>query len=114
MASTAPNSTHRRPAKKKLLNEAVVEAAVYDPHGPKVQYLWDTKTSGFGIRLYPSGKKSYVVGDRKPGNPTMRFHVFNPVGRAKVNSAREARAQLLANPVAPHDEQNDDNQHPIG
>lgn len=100
MANTAPNST-RRPAKKKLLNEAVVEAAVYDPHGPKVQYLWDTKTSGFGIRLYPSGKKSYVVGYRKPGNPTMRFHVFSQVGRAKVKPAREAAAQILANHIDP-------------
>lgn len=89
--------------KKTNLTEESVDAAEYDPAGPVVQYLWDTKTTGFGIRLYPSGKKSYVVGYRPKAGGRMRFAIFGKVGIEKVKPARAKAKLILANnrdPVA--------------
>lgn len=65
--------------KRQDLTKEVVLAASYDPVGPNVQYLWSAKVPGFGVRLYPSGKKSYVDGNRPPGKYQIRFAVIDKI-----------------------------------
>ena len=49
--------------------------------------FWDSELSGFGVRVYPTGSKHYVVQTRAGGNPAKRV----TVGRHGVISAEEAR-----------------------
>ena len=49
--------------------------------------FWDDGLPGFGIRVYPSGAKHYVVQTRTPGEVPMRM----TLGRHGVIDAREAR-----------------------
>ena len=49
--------------------------------------FWDSELSGFGVRVYPSGSKHYVVQTRAGGKPAKRV----TVGRHGVISAEEAR-----------------------
>jgi hypothetical protein len=85
------------PAESELaLTEAIVTTATYDTGGPRLQYLWDTRAPGFGIRLSASGEKSYVVGYRLRPSSRMRFDVIGKVEQWKVRRARDqARVILL-------------------
>ena len=48
--------------KKKLaLTEARIARLVYDPNGPARQIYYDPTRPGLGVRLYPSGNKSYCM-----------------------------------------------------
>lgn len=38
-----------------------VDRLRHDPEGPARQVLWDTQIPGFGVRVYPSGRKSYIL-----------------------------------------------------
>ncbi|MCY4002244.1 MAG: site-specific integrase [Rhodospirillales bacterium] len=49
--------------------------------------FWDSELSGFGVRVYPSGSKVYVVQTRAGGGPAKRV----TVGRHGVVTAEEAR-----------------------
>ena len=49
--------------------------------------FWDSELSGFGVRVYPSGSKVYVVQTRAGGGPAQRV----TVGRHGVVTAEEAR-----------------------
>ncbi|MDE0371468.1 MAG: Arm DNA-binding domain-containing protein, partial [Rhodospirillales bacterium] len=49
--------------------------------------FWDSELSGFGVRVYPSGSKVYVVQTRAGGGPAKRV----TVGRHGVVTAVEAR-----------------------
>lgn len=93
--------------KKFKLTEAEVEAATYDPAGPNVQRVWDTETTGFGLRLYPSGKKSFIVGYRTSGKPRMSFAVIGKVGQMKAKQARNEAQKILANERDPIQEDRD-------
>ncbi|WP_432474146.1 tyrosine-type recombinase/integrase [Amphritea sp. HPY] len=87
--------------KKDNLTKALIESATYDPEGPSVQYIWDGKLAGFGVRLYPSGKKSYVVGYRPEGNPRMKFSRIGKVDVLAVEKARGIARSILANKSDP-------------
>ena len=49
--------------------------------------FWDSELSGFGVRVYPSGSKYYVVQTRAGGKAAKRV----TVGRHGVLTAEEAR-----------------------
>ncbi len=49
--------------------------------------FWDSELMGFGVRVYPSGSKYYVVQTRAGGAPAKRV----TVGRHGVITAEEAR-----------------------
>lgn len=79
------------------LTEEEVKTACFDPDGPDVQYLWDNETTGFGLRLYRSGKKAFCVGYRPAASGQMKFAVIGKVGQIKVKQARAKAARILAN-----------------
>ena len=49
--------------------------------------FWDSELSGFGVRVYPSGSKYYVVQTRAGGKAAKRV----TVGRHGIVTAEEAR-----------------------
>jgi integrase len=71
----------------------VVDAARYERKSG-AQYLWDDEIIGFGLRVYPSGRKSYVVAYRAGGS--QRFHTLGRHGELTPDQARRlAREALL-------------------
>lgn len=77
------------------LTKRIVDSAV---PGEKDQFLWDTDLRGFGLRIKPSGTKSYVLQYRTLHGRTRRMSL----GRHGVLTPEEARqrARLLLADVA--------------
>ncbi len=83
------------------LTKRVIKAARYERESG-AHYLWDTQTTGFGLRVYPSSKKSFVVTYRVRGK--QRFMTVGRYGVLTLHQARKkardtlARAQLGEDP----------------
>lgn len=62
----------RLPRKKKLTKRAVDAAGYLAPssHPRGACYLWDTEIAGFGLRVYPSGRKVFLTTYRVRGKQT--------------------------------------------
>ena len=67
----------------KTISRRTVEALAVE----KDTVFWDSELSGFGVRVYPSGSKMYVVQTRAGGKAATRV----TVGRHGVITAEEAR-----------------------
>ncbi len=74
---------------KVRLNQRAVDNARYK--GPGGCYLWDTVTRGFGLRIYPTGRKSYVITYSAKGR--QRFYTL---GRHDEMTLPEARTEALS------------------
>ena len=58
---------------------------------------WDSDVTGLGVRLYPTGKKSFVLSYRlKTGSRPKRLTVLGPVGVITVDQARSIARLKLA------------------
>lgn len=72
------------------LTKRAVDAAQY---AGGTDYRWDDAIPGFGLRVYPSGRKSFVVSYRVQGRK--RIQVLGKYGVLTVDQARKrARAEL--------------------
>ena len=80
--------------------------------GEREAVYWDSELQGFGIRVYPSGSKVYLVQTRKGGRSrrlTLGRHGLIPVDQARTEAARiiaDIKAggePLPANGAAPAD-----------
>ena len=67
----------------KTISRRTVEALTVE----KDTVFWDRELMGFGVRVYPSGSKVYVVQTRAGGRAATRV----TVGRHGVITAEEAR-----------------------
>ena len=65
------------------------------PDAPSTQIHWDTDLSNFGVRCYPSGKRSYVIGYRVNGK-YIRTSIGSVDEYAAPNQAREVARDKLA------------------
>ncbi|WP_405243800.1 tyrosine-type recombinase/integrase [Lentisalinibacter salinarum] len=75
------------------VTKRAVDGFEFDPEGPAQQVMWDTELRGFGLRVYPSGRKSFVVGYRTKGR--WRLMVLGQYGALTVDQARKkARKEL--------------------
>ncbi len=70
------------------LTKTIIDELTYDADGGKTQYAWDSTVQGFGIRIYPSGKKSFVISYRIDGKKC-----FMTLGRYGVLTLDNARKQ---------------------
>ncbi len=66
------------------LNKRTIDAAGYKGQG--ADYRWDSEISGFGLRVYPSGRKSFVVTYRVRGK--QRFLTIGRYGEMTLDQAR--------------------------
>lgn len=58
---------------------------------------WDSDVTGLGVRLYPTGKKSFVLSYRlKTGSRPKRLTVLGPVGVITIDQARSLARLKLA------------------
>lgn len=67
-------------------------------------FLWDSELSGFGVRVKPSGVRSFVVSYYAPGlHRTRRRLTLGTYGPLTVDSARKKATALLARVVTGED-----------
>lgn len=71
---------------------------VIDQHNPadKDYYIWDTEVKGFGCRIWPSGKKTYMFVYRSPLNQKKIFLKIGVHGNITVDEARIEAKKLSA------------------
>ena len=73
------------------LNKKIIDEAVY--RGPGGCYLWDTSMPAFGVRIYPTGRKSFVVSYWAKGR--RRFFTLGSFGKMTLQQGREAALQVF-------------------
>ena len=81
------------------LTKRTVDAAIYRGSGRHV--VWDSEVSGFGLRIYPSGRKAFVLSYRIHG----RKHLLTlgAYGVFTVQQGREAARKALGQVAAGRD-----------
>lgn len=67
------------------LTKKLVDSFEYRGDGKK-DIRWDAEMKGFGVRIYPSGKKSFVISYRQAGRK--KLMVLDQYGRITVEQAR--------------------------
>ncbi|MEM9596400.1 MAG: Arm DNA-binding domain-containing protein, partial [Acidobacteriota bacterium] len=76
---------------KVRLNKRAIDEAEYE--GPGGCYLWDTEMAGFGVRIYPTGRKSFVVSYWTHGR--RRFFTLGTYGKLTLRQAREEALDIF-------------------
>lgn len=76
---------------KVRLSKTVIDEAVYE--GPGGCYLWDERIAGFGVRIYPSGTKSFAVTYWSKGR--QRFYTIGRYGKITLHQAKEDALALF-------------------
>lgn len=67
------------------------------PNPAKDEYLWDTEAKGFGLRVKPSGARSFVLSYYAPElHQTRRRLTIGAYGPLTVDEARKKALELLA------------------
>jgi integrase len=77
------------------LNKRAIDAASYNPDGPSQQVLWDDQLPNFGLRLYDSGAKAFVIRYRNQAGQR-RYMTIGRFGLMTVQEARAAAMEALA------------------
>ncbi len=76
-----------------MLTRAMIETA----QPKRTAYaLWDDELAGFGCRIFPSGKRSFIVQYRLQGSRRTIRMTLGPYGRVTVTEARARARQVLA------------------
>lgn len=70
------------------LTKARIDSFGYQGDGNSRDVRWDEKISGFGLRIYPSGKKSFVLSYRSPENGAKVLWAFAEYGPKTLDEAR--------------------------
>jgi len=79
------------------LTKRNIDAFRYQGKGNRRDIRWDNRLPGFGVRLYPTGKKSFVLSYRCQGRK--RLMVLGPYGVLTLDQAREKARQALLDSI---------------
>lgn len=74
------------------LTKRKIDALAFDPDGPSQQIEWDDRTPNFGVRVYKSGAKSFVIRYRTE-HGQRRYMTIGKYGRMTL---QQAQAKALA------------------
>lgn len=82
------------------LTKGSIDELSYDPDGPSRQVVWDSQTGaggvvGFGIRVYPSGSKAFVIKYRMQANGRTTMYTIGQYPTWTVQQARQRAKELL-------------------
>ena len=78
---------------KQKLTLPIAKRAKYDQGGPSRQIIFDSEYSGLGLRLYPSGRKSWVFQFGPPRR--RRLMVLGRLPSMSLAGAREAASDAI-------------------
>ncbi len=83
-------------AMRAKISAKTLKAMVPDTAGKKDTFLWDTELTGFGVKLTPAGRRSFILQYRTGGrgSPTKRY-VIDPRGVLAAEQARDMARELL-------------------
>ncbi len=76
------------------LTQQTIERMTYRKVKPSPDYHWDGKTTGFGVRVYPDGKRSFVITYRTKSG-TKKFMIIGKYGVMTLDEARRRARELL-------------------
>ena len=88
------------------LTKSLVEAIEPEEAGPV--YAWDSRLAGFGVKVLPTGRRSYVVKYRAGGGgraAPQRWATLGRHGALTCEQAREMARQVLASVARGEDPQ---------
>lgn len=94
-AAASAKRPKRVPNRRKL-TKRVIDAARYKSptsHPRGAFYIWDTEIAGFGLRVYPSGRKVFLLTYRIKGK--QRFYQLGRYGELTVYQARTEALDTL-------------------
>lgn len=91
--SVPQSVTHQNDPRAKL-TKRTIDAACYEGHAGRRCVLWDSTLRGFGLRIYPSGKKVFVLSYRAAGRK--RFMTLGAYGPLALDEARRIAHKKLA------------------
>ncbi len=75
------------------ITKRTIDAARYSGDGQSRQVLWDDDPRGMGLRVYPSGKKSFVLSYRAEGKK--RLLVLGEFGALTLDQARKLAKEKM-------------------
>jgi integrase len=87
-----PSKARQAPVPTRITKATIGKLAC--PPGQKEAFYWDGEISGLGLRVYPSGRKTWVLQYRDAGGRTRR----HPIGQASAidpAAARKLASDLL-------------------
>lgn len=76
------------------LTQKAVDAATYSRKGNAAHVLWDEDLKGFGLRVYPSGRKAFLLSYRN-AHGTKRAPSIGDAAVMKLDEARRKARRLL-------------------
>lgn len=83
------------------LTKTVIDGARYSGSAGERVVLWDDEIPGFGLRIYPSGKRAYVLSYRSNGRK--RLMTIGPHGVFTLQQARDRSRQLCSQVIGKSD-----------
>src|SRR3954466_2055506 len=76
------------------LTKRAVEQLSYAKQGGAADYRWDDKLKGFGVRVYPSGRRTFLITYRN-AQGTKRFLSLGDWGsRVQIPALRPIKSML--------------------